>query len=79
MFQELPKKLVSDKLNNIHIALLTNAEELKPTLRDLAMEYFVKPGYVSEATIKDLHDTLDDNTDRRVNGAFTNNYLACVG
>ena len=79
MFQELPKKLVSDKLNNIHIALLTNAEELKPTLRDLAMEYLVKPGYVTEATVKDVHDTIDDNTDECVNGAFTHNYLTGVG
>ena len=79
MFQELPKKLISDNINNIHIALLTNAGDLKPTLRDLAMEYFVKPGYVTETDVKDLQDTLDDNTDERVNGAFTHNCIDGLG
>ena len=75
MFQELPKKLISDNVNNIHIALLTNVGDLEPTLRDLATEYYVKPGYLTEAEAKDLHDSLEDNTYERIHGAFIHNCL----
>ena len=79
MFQELPKKLISDNINNIHIALLTNADDVMPTLHGLSMEYFVKPGYVTEGEVKGLLDTLDGDSDESTHGAFTHSYVNGLG